>query len=90
MCFHLISVYPNPIGAVLNISGLSKNATLRLVDKTGKVIISKQINTTSESLQVAYLKSGIYILGLDPFILNSKSTLTSKLLVLIVPHSIMI
>ena len=57
-----ISVYPNPVISMLNIvaKGIS---TVALSDISGKVLLSKNVNTNAATLDISMLASGNYILS---------------------------
>jgi hypothetical protein len=61
--FSGISVYPNPISDVLNIS--NENGTLvsvEMIDTKGSVIVASRVDSKSFSVNTGQLNSGIYIL----------------------------
>ena len=60
-----ISVYPNPTSESIHIKGLQElNANARLVDQSGRIIISKKISN-GESIDISMLEKGSYILNID-------------------------
>lgn len=56
------SILANPVKDNLNITGLKTGATLALYDNSGKLIIQKNIQDQSFSMNVSFLSSGIYYL----------------------------
>ncbi|MEP5105849.1 MAG: T9SS type A sorting domain-containing protein, partial [Ekhidna sp.] len=57
-------IYPNPVTDELTIEFLNQalSGTIELMDATGKVILSRNINATRLSIPMAELQSGIYYL----------------------------
>ena len=73
-----ISVYPNPAGAVLHISGVAENARYTLSGKDGKVLKRgklKATGTADHSVAIPSLKQGIYLLQLT----TGKGSITRKI-----------
>ena len=63
--FKGVSVYPNPISDVLNIS--NENGTLvsmEMIDAKGSLIVAAKIETSSFSVNTGELVSGVYVLVL--------------------------
>ncbi len=60
--FNTIKVYPNPASDFITIEGLEKNQQfyVELYNVTGSKVLEKQINTTIETLNVSFLRPGIY------------------------------
>lgn len=56
-----IKYHPNPVKDVLTISNDEKIEKVTIVDVTGKVVYSKEINTKNTQLNLAHLNSGVYI-----------------------------
>jgi len=61
-----ISIFPNPSNEVINIS-LNKevSATLTLLDVSGKVIKTQELNGISTSINTASLNSGVYFVTIN-------------------------
>ncbi len=59
---HKPILYPNPANNVLNISKISQNGILEIIDINGKIIFSKEINQTTQINTKEY-KKGIYIVS---------------------------
>ena len=72
-----ISVYPNPVGAVLHISGVEGNARYTLSGMDGKVLKRGQLKagTADHSVAIPSLKQGIYLLRLT----TDKGSITRKI-----------
>lgn len=64
------SVYPNPVSSYLVFSGLEKSS-LRIVDISGKTILSTEILSSEEYISLEYLENGLYFYTI--FDKNSKS-----------------
>ncbi len=64
------SVYPNPVSSYLVFSGLEKSS-LRIVDISGKTILSTEILSSEEYINLEYLENGLYFYTI--FDKNSKS-----------------
>jgi len=61
-----ISVYPNPATDLIKIENLKPNASLELIDSSGKLIKSVSNNKTSTTeINIKDLSSGIYYLKVD-------------------------
>ena len=58
-----IRIYPNPVTDGFLINGLEGQATLLLMDLSGKILLNKQVNG-DEKILVNTLKKGIYIVKL--------------------------
>lgn len=58
-----IKVYPNPAADILNISDASKVKSVVIYDFSGKIV--KTLDNPSSTLQVADLKSGVYIIMMN-------------------------
>lgn len=61
----VIKLYPNPANDILNIDNItqSDNITLKIIDITGKVVITEKIsNSSTAQLNVAHLAQGLYLL----------------------------
>jgi len=70
-----VKLYPNPTSESFCISGFEDNATLRLTDISGKVILSKQVSD-NEIIPISSLPKGIYIVEL----ITKKGVVEKKLL----------
>jgi hypothetical protein len=56
------SVLGNPVKDNLSITGLKRGATLALYDNAGKMVLQKNIQDQSFSLDLSFLSSGVYYL----------------------------
>ncbi len=72
-----ITVYPNPAGAVLHISGVEGNARYTLSAIDGKVLKKGKLRagTADRSVAIPSLKQGIYLLQLT----TGKGSVTRKI-----------
>jgi endoglucanase len=59
----MITVNPNPASDLVNLSGLTSDTIVTVIDMQGKTIISKKLNTNENKMDVSTLKTGIYILN---------------------------
>ncbi len=65
--FHLssISIYPNPANDEVTIqSGFEGDLNIEIIDQLGNVLISKQIATTNQKLDVSTFAPGVYLITL--------------------------
>ena len=53
------TIYPNPIESTTTISGAA-NSTVRIYDMVGRIILSQNISTDSEQIDLSGLPQGIY------------------------------
>lgn len=62
------SIYPNPANEVLSISIAKEldltNATVSLVDFSGRVILNQSINSAESRININHLPNGVYVLKL--------------------------
>jgi hypothetical protein len=72
------SLYPNPLGNVLNISAINgKSYEFAIYDATGKIMLTKEINTALKAkVDVKHLPSGMYFAKLTT---NGVSVYNKKL-----------
>ncbi len=56
-----VKLYPNPTSNVLNIESLGAIQTISVYNVLGQEVINKALNSTSTSLDVSSLNSGIYV-----------------------------
>jgi len=61
-----IGVYPNPVSDVLrfNLGQTNTNATYQVYNQTGALVISGKFNSTSTSISVEDLQSGLYTVSI--------------------------
>lgn len=62
-----VSAYPNPTKEVLNINlrGKFENVILRIIDKKGKIIFSKEMKARKEQISLVDLTKGVYNLEIN-------------------------
>lgn len=58
-------VYPNPANAELKISLNADSYQLSILDQSGKVVLSKQVDTNFEIIDIKELPNGIYFVKLE-------------------------
>jgi len=56
-----VKLYPNPTSNVLNIESIGTIQTISVYNVLGQEVINKALNSTSTSLDVSSLNSGIYV-----------------------------
>lgn len=56
------TVYPNPAGDVINISGLPENSEIQVSNLAGKVLMTQKILNSPATIDIRQLPKGIYIL----------------------------
>jgi len=59
-------VYPNPAYDVINVSGLPVNSEVRIMDLTGKLLITQKTMNTITNIDLHKLPQGVYILQSTP------------------------
>jgi hypothetical protein len=69
-----VSVYPNPVNDVLNVSGAEK-ANIKLTDLTGKTLYNGTGNGTVQQIDISGLSKGIYFVTIS----NDKKSITKKI-----------
>lgn len=68
-----LAIVSNPVIDHLNITGLRQRGEIHIVDMTGKLIQTKNIQSSSLSLDVSFLHKGIYVLRyIDGQIIETK------------------
>lgn len=72
------AIYPNPIKDILNIelSYVSKNASISIINLLGRTLYSQNINSLKTSLDIGNYSKGIYLLK----IINNDKITTKKLI----------
>jgi hypothetical protein len=53
---------PNPANMQIQITGLSENSRLEVIDGMGKIVISQYFTTANGFVDVSNLSSGIYVI----------------------------
>ncbi|MFZ9613489.1 MAG: BPSS1187 family protein [Crocinitomicaceae bacterium] len=59
-----ISVNPNPMSDLLKIEGITENATVQLLDQSGKIVLSRSGFNETILLDVSKLENGVYFLDI--------------------------
>jgi len=60
-----VKVYPNPTSGIVTIEGNFENTTLaQVIDITGKVILSMQLDNTMNKMDLSSFESGLYFIQL--------------------------
>jgi hypothetical protein len=60
------SIYPNPANQLIQINNpTQKQTTFTITDLVGNIIIKKNINKSTESINIAQLSNGIYLITID-------------------------
>jgi hypothetical protein len=73
----VIKTYPNPVTNMLNISVLGElnaQGTIQIVDQNGIVVLEQKVASNPQSVNVAKLPKGVYLLKLN----NGSTNMTSK------------
>jgi len=73
-----IFIYPNPASnlLVVELKKIIKPTTIELIDITGRLLFSKEINYVSEQIDISQFASGAYYLTIT----NSTSKITKKII----------
>lgn len=71
------AMYPNPATDIVNINIDEPNATIKVVDITGKVYIEQDKNSDNHSMQIDQLPAGLYFVNVQ----TAKGTGVQKLIV---------
>ena len=58
----VISIYPNPANNVLNVSKIVELGTLELIDMSGKILLTKEINHNTK-IDISTFKKGLYLIN---------------------------
>lgn len=69
-------IYPNPTNGQLFLGPLNTNVLAQIFDQSGKALGAYNLNTGMNSLDLAYLPGGLYVLRLT----NESQTITYKLI----------
>ncbi len=54
-----VNIYPNPSNGIVNVT-VEENCTLKVVDLTGKVLISREMNSNVNTIDMSRYANGIY------------------------------
>lgn len=68
-----VSVYPNPAHNTITVDPINAGTAIRVVDVSGKVLFSKTAASAKETINIAALLPGIYLLQLTDNNNNTKS-----------------
>lgn len=62
-----LKLYPSPTSTVINLVGLSNNdnASVTIIDISGKTVLSTTVNKNDSQIQVSHLASGIYFVKIN-------------------------
>ena len=66
-----ISIYPNPVKSGLFVNGLPQNATVKIFDQRGKLLVNRQ--NGNNQIDVSNLAKGVYIIQI-----SGKNAVTTK------------
>ncbi|NHN28103.1 T9SS type A sorting domain-containing protein [Flavobacterium jejuense] len=71
-----IKMYPNPANSLIyiEVNNLT-NATLQVLDITGKILMNQSLNTSSNNVDVSQLPTGLYLFKVS----SNEGTTTSKI-----------
>ncbi len=61
-CEFAPTIFPNPVGSMLNISSGSKIDSFNIYDMNGRLVLSNLVNANSYSNSISELQTGIYVL----------------------------
>ncbi|MBI1836641.1 MAG: T9SS type A sorting domain-containing protein [Flavobacteriia bacterium] len=63
---NIFSIYPNPSKGIFTINGaFNSNASITIVDQSGRTIATKSINDSSTTIDLSILEKGIYIAQIE-------------------------
>ena len=71
---HAFKLYPNPVGDILNLSNLEDVSKVDIFDVTGKLVLTRDVETRQVMINTSELTNGIYIVSYQ----TSNGVLTSK------------
>ena len=60
---HAFKLYPNPVGDVLNISNLEDVNRIEILDVSGRLVLSRDVETNRVSINTSELTNGMYIVS---------------------------
>lgn len=60
----IASVYPNPTDGKLTLSGLSQEASFKVISASGQVVLNGIVSNTADAIDLSAFENGIYILQL--------------------------
>src|SRR5699024_2512407 len=71
-----LTLYPNPVKDYLYIENLTENVQLTIYNLSGMKLLSQEINTSTENINVSHLSGGMYFYEI---LQNGKALKTGKL-----------
>jgi hypothetical protein len=71
-----LSLFPNPVRYELNISNISRGATISVYDLNGKLLFEKTSLSVTEKMDVSPLNAGIYLIK----VIDEQSIRTIKMI----------
>ena len=57
-----LAIYPNPVGNILTIEGASTSLQISIMDFSGRQVVYSELSTGQNTLDVADLPSGLYVI----------------------------
>lgn len=60
---HTFKLYPNPVGNVLNLSDLEDVSKVEIFDVTGKLVLTRDVETRQVIINTSELTDGLYIIS---------------------------
>jgi len=70
------NIYPNPAHSFITVTN-SENATIKILDISGKMMISKESQSVSERIDVSELNTGVYFISVT----NNEGTVCKRLVI---------
>ena len=64
---NLITIYPNPTSDYISINSIDNNTKFTLIDSTGKIFISKTLNSSKSIIDISHISDGTYFCIVDNF-----------------------
>lgn len=63
--FSTLAIYPNPTSGTLHLNGLPKGSSFQLLNVSGHLVLAANFNQENETLDVAHLPKGMYLLQIQ-------------------------
>lgn len=57
-----VKVFPNPASDVVTLTNLTVGDNLRLLDVTGKLVLNRNVQNTTETIDVSSFRQGVYVI----------------------------
>jgi subtilisin-like proprotein convertase family protein len=77
--FSNLKIYPNPTNGIVNIDlgnqNLESKSVVKLFDIQGRIISTKEMNTTIDNINISNLSDGVYLISIE----NGSSKTTKKI-----------